>query len=215
MAAIRYTSKEVPLLFVGRFDEVHEMINAFKEHYSSQYKPLWLNCINELMNSWVNKFCPGLMSLPCKPHPFGNEYFLIATGDGGKPIIWQIRIVRGEDWPRKLNGTFAFPTKSEKKGFTNTIELLMDMKEPIHHMGKVVTGDNSFCVPLGVTALHQHGVHIQFLIKKHCYCLKYIPGDLIGAYMMTKLSGAMERFLQELGGLRFFVNCTCNADYIT
>jgi hypothetical protein len=26
------------------------------------------------MNSWLNKFCPGFMSLPCKPHPFGNDY---------------------------------------------------------------------------------------------------------------------------------------------
>jgi hypothetical protein len=74
MELIHYTSKEAPLLFVDRLHEVREMIDAFNDHYSSEYKPLWLNCIDESMNSWLNKFCPGFMSLPCKPHPFGNDY---------------------------------------------------------------------------------------------------------------------------------------------
>jgi hypothetical protein len=88
MVAICYTSKEVSLLFVDRFHEVCNMINAHNEHYSSEYKPSWLNCINESMNSWLNKFCPGFMSLPWKPHPFGNRYHSIADGDGGKLIMW-------------------------------------------------------------------------------------------------------------------------------
>jgi hypothetical protein len=166
------------------------------------------------MNSWLNKFCPGFMSLPRKPHPFGNEYHSIVNGDRGKPIMWQIRIVEDKDWPRKSDGTFAFQTKWEKKGFTNTVELLMDITELIHHTGKV-TGDSGFCVALGVTTLHQHDVHGQFLIKKHSYWPKHIPGDYIDAYMMTKQLGAMETFVQDLGGLRFFVHCTHNADYFT
>ena len=78
MESIRCTSKEAPLLFVDRFHEIREMIDAFNDHYFSEYKPLWLNCMNESMNSWLNKFCPGFMSLPRKPHPFGNEYHWIA-----------------------------------------------------------------------------------------------------------------------------------------
>ena len=74
MELIRYTSKEAPLLFVDRFHEVREMIDAFNDHYLSEYKPSWLNCIDKSMNSWLNKFCPGFMSLPRKPHPFGNDY---------------------------------------------------------------------------------------------------------------------------------------------
>jgi hypothetical protein len=67
-------SKELPLLFVDCFHEVCEMIDAFNDHYSSEYKPSWLNCIDRSMNLWLNKFCPGFMSLPRKHHPFGNDY---------------------------------------------------------------------------------------------------------------------------------------------
>jgi hypothetical protein len=74
MVAIRYTSKEARLFFVDGFNEIHEMIDAFNEHYSSEYKPSWLNRINELMNSWLNTFCPGFMSLSRMPHPFGNIF---------------------------------------------------------------------------------------------------------------------------------------------
>jgi hypothetical protein len=114
MEAIRYTSKVAPLLFVDRFHEIREMIDAFNNHYSSDYKPSWLNCIDESMNSWLNKFCPGFLSLPRRPHPFGNEYHSIADGDDGKPIMWQVRIVEGKDRPRKSDGTFAFPTRVQQ-----------------------------------------------------------------------------------------------------
>ncbi len=214
MESIRYTSKEAPLLFVDRFHEVREMVDAFNDHYSSEYKPSWLNCNNKLMNSWLNKFCPGFMSLPHKPHPFGNEYHLIADRDGGRPIMWRVRIVKGKDRPKKPDRTWAFPTKWETKGYSNTVELLMDMTKPLHHTGKVVTGDSGFCVAQGVTALHQHGVHGQFLIKKRRYWPKHVPGDYIDAYMMAKPLGATETFVQELGGIQFFVYCTRDSDYI-
>jgi hypothetical protein len=129
------------------------------------------------------------MSLPRKPHPSGNEYHSIADGDGGKPIIWRIRIGEGKDQPRKLDDTFAFPMKWVKKEFTNTVELLLDMTEPIQHTGKVITRDSGFCVALGVMALHQHGVHGQFLIKKCRYWPKHVLGNYIDAYIMTRRLG--------------------------
>ncbi len=59
------------------------MIDAFNNHYAKGYRPLWLNCIGKSMIIWLEKFCPGFMTLPCKPHPFGNEYHLIADSDDG------------------------------------------------------------------------------------------------------------------------------------
>ncbi len=108
-----------------------------------------MSCIDKSMNSWLNKLCPGFMSLPCKPHSFGNKYHLIANGDDGKPIMWRVRIVEGNNWLRKPDGTFDFPSKWEKKRFSNTVELLLDMTVPIHHTGKVVMGNSGFCVALG------------------------------------------------------------------
>jgi len=81
MSALKYTDKEAPTTFVDRFHEVRQMIDAFNKHYESEYSPSWLSCINESMNVWLNKFCPGFMSLPRKPHPFGNEYHSIADGN--------------------------------------------------------------------------------------------------------------------------------------
>ncbi len=72
MKAIRCTDKEEPLFFIDRFHEVRQMIDAFNEHYERGYRPSWLSCIDESMNSWLNKFCPGFMTVPRKPHPFGN-----------------------------------------------------------------------------------------------------------------------------------------------
>jgi hypothetical protein len=65
------------------------------------------------------------------------------------------------------------------------------------------------------TLLHQQGVYGQILIKKWCYWPKHVPGDYIDAYMMVKLLGMTERFVKELGGFRFFVHCTQDADSIT
>jgi hypothetical protein len=87
MSALKYTDKEAPTTFIDLFHEVRQMIDAFNEHYESEYSPSWLSCIDESMNVWLNKFCPGFMSLPRKPHPFGNEYHSIADGDKGHFIL--------------------------------------------------------------------------------------------------------------------------------
>ena len=113
MESIRYMSKEAPLLFVDHFHEVPEMINAFNNHYSSKYKPLWLSCIDEFMNLWLNKFCPGFMTLPRKPHPFGNKITQLpmetmASQSCGKSDSSRGRIGQGsrtERLPSRQHGT--------------------------------------------------------------------------------------------------------------
>ena len=137
----------------------YDKIKAFNEHYATEYcSPLWLNCIDESMNVWLNKFCLGLISLPHKPHPFGNEYHLIADSDKGKFIMWRICLMERKDWPKLLNGQVAFPTKWGQKGYDKMLDLLLDMMEPIHHTGKMVMEISGFCVMAGVMANHAHGV---------------------------------------------------------
>ena len=84
--AIRYTDKPTPD-FLGRFHEVRDVINAWNQHMDDKYYPSWLNCLDESMNSWLDKFCPAFMCVPRKPHQFTNAYHSIADGDGGKPIM--------------------------------------------------------------------------------------------------------------------------------
>ena len=90
MAGIVFTDVLSPMLdqggFVDRFHDFRKLIDAWNDHMVSEYNPLWLNCLDESMNLWLSKFCPGFMCIPRKPHPFGNEYHTIANRDGGKPI---------------------------------------------------------------------------------------------------------------------------------
>ena len=91
-------------------------------------------------------------------------------------------MVKGKDRPKLGNGMWAFPTTWENKGYTKTVELLLDMTAPIHRKGKVVTGDSGFCVAESAMALHEKGVYGQFLIKKRRYWPKHVPGDFIDAH---------------------------------
>ena len=174
MSALRYTLKEVPILFMDHFHEVRDMINAFNDHYAQEYCPSWLSCQDESMNVWLNKFCPGFMVCIRKPNPFGNEYHSIADGDDGKFVMWRIKLVEGKDRPKLPNGQFAFPGEFEKKGYDKTVNLLLEMTKPLHGTGKVVTGDSGFCITTGMIALAKHGVHSQFLIKKQRLKLPWI-----------------------------------------
>ena len=115
--------KDTPLLFTDKFHEGCQMINAFNDHYTVEYTPSWLNCINKSMSSWLNKFYPGFMCVPCKPHPQGNEYHSIADADkdGTKPIMWHVKIVEGKDQPKRPDGSFAFASQYEKKGCLQSV----------------------------------------------------------------------------------------------
>jgi hypothetical protein len=70
------------------------------------------------------------MTPPRKPHPFGNEYHTIADGDDGKPIMWRMKIVEGKDHPKKADGTWAFPSKFKRMGYSKTIDLLLERLSP-------------------------------------------------------------------------------------
>ena len=78
------------------------MIDDFNEHYDCEYAPSWINCLDESMNSFLDKFFPGFMCVPRKACPFGNEYHSIADGVTekgleGKPIIWRVKLQEGRE----------------------------------------------------------------------------------------------------------------------
>ena len=109
---MRFTNKP-STSFLDRFHDVRQMINNFNEHYLENYTPSWISCLNELVNSFLDKFCPGFTSVPRKPHTIGNEYHSIVDGDEGNPVMHRIRIEEVKDCPNDANGKWAFPTKFE------------------------------------------------------------------------------------------------------
>jgi hypothetical protein len=104
------------------------------------------------MNTWLNKFCPGFMTLPRKPHPFGNEYHSITDGNGRKLITWRIKIVKGKDRLKKANGTWAFPSKYERTWLAMLANVSVgytpqttDIFVCCQHVGNVVPKMATFC----------------------------------------------------------------------
>ena len=109
----------------------------------------------------------------------------------------------------------GIPVEWEKKGFDMMVTLLLDMTEPLHWMGKVITGDSGYCVTAGVIALHTHGVFGQLIIKKRRYWPQKVSGDQIDTLMLRKGLGDVESFIQNLGGTLFYIHCYKDADYVT
>ncbi len=165
---IRFTDKDTPTVasngFIDWFHKVCQMLDAFNNHNNQNYVPSWISCLDKLMSSWLSKFCPGFMCVPCKPHLFGNKYHTIADGDSGKPIMFWIKLVEGKDRPKKADGSWAFP--SEYNRLSKMTKTMLEMTKPLHGTGKVVVADSSFCVRDGVIACHKKGVNFQACIKK-------------------------------------------------
>ncbi|KAL3788114.1 hypothetical protein ACHAWO_011440 [Cyclotella atomus] len=160
--AMTCTDKPPPE-FADRFHDVRQMLEEFNNHYAENYIPSWLNCLDESMSSWLDKYCHSFMNVPRKPHENGNEYHSIADGDDGHPVMWRIKLQEGKDCPKDLSGKWAFPSKFEGTSstgckFTKTSTLMCEMKEPIHGTCKIVSMDSGFCVMVGILHLHDLGV---------------------------------------------------------
>ena len=98
---IKYTKLNPPT-YKDRFWEVLEMLEEWNKNMATNVVPSWINCIDELMSKWLNKYtCPGFMFIPCKPWPFGNEYH--DTGCTDSNIIWSLELHEGKDRPLQLN----------------------------------------------------------------------------------------------------------------
>ena len=207
-SAMRFTNKPSPS-FLDRFHDVRKTINNFNEHYLENNTPSWISCLGESMNSFLDKFCPGIMSVPRKPHPLGNEYHRIEDVDEGNPAMYRINIQEGKDRPKDANGKWAFPSKFEGENtntgrkYTNTSSLMCEMTFPLHVTGEIVSMESGFCVTVGILHLHEHSVYGQSLIKKRKHWTKGCPGAQIDSYMEGKPLGFVKTLRQDMGGGNF------------
>ena len=90
------------------------------------------------MMIWLNKFtAPGWMVVPCKPHPFGNEWHTICCALCG--ILFWMELVEGKDQPSAL-GDMSYSEHG------STVGLMVHMTETLWGTGAVVEMDSGFCV---------------------------------------------------------------------
>ena len=100
LSAICYTNHQPPV-FVDCFCKVKQLIDAWNNDMTKKFLPRWINAINESMLKWVSEYtCPGLMFVPRKPWPFGNEYH--NNGCANSDIMWQVDLHEGNDWTAGL-----------------------------------------------------------------------------------------------------------------
>ena len=211
--ALRYTNVERPSV-EDKFHEIRQMMDAFNQHYEDNYIPSWLSCLDESMVIWLNKYCPGFMVVPRKPHPSGNEYHTIADGDDGAPILWRIKLQEGKDRPKAADGRrWLYPTAYDSH--SKTAGLMLSMTKPIHGTGKRVTMDSGFSVTAGILAMDDVGVYGQSLAKKRKYWPKHVPGDAIDEYFKDKELGAAKTLKQNIDGKDFLIHCQKDDGYVT
>ena len=92
---------------------MRKMINNFNKHYLDYYTPSWISCLNELMNSFLDNFFPGFISVPRKPHLLGNEYYRIEDGYEGNTVMYRNNIQEGKDCLKDANAKWVLPSKFE------------------------------------------------------------------------------------------------------
>ena len=157
LSALTFTDSASPT-FVDKFWEVRQMIEAWGTNMNDNFIPGYMNCLDESMSMWMNKFtCPGFMFVPRKPWPFGNEYHTVCCCSSG--IMWGIDLVEGKDHPQQLG-------IQQYDNFGSTFGLLLRMLAPIYHKGFIVILDSGFCVLKGIIELRKKGVFASALIKK-------------------------------------------------
>ncbi len=165
------------------------------------------------MSPWTNKYCPGYMFVPRKPHPFGNKYHTIADGNQGKAIMWRAKIQEGKDKPMDGNNP-QYPLQFEC--YSTTAKLMLEMSKLLFNSGKIVTMDSGFCVTAGILAMHDHGVFGQALIKKRGrYWPTHVPGDQIKNYFADMEIGDTNTLKQVINSKNFFIHCTKDDGYVT
>ena len=76
LTQLKYTDEDPPH-YVDRFFHVRKLAEACNSNMSTNFIPGWISCLDESMMIWTNKFGPGWVVLPRKPHPFGNEWHTI------------------------------------------------------------------------------------------------------------------------------------------
>ena len=104
---------------------------------------------------------PGLMFVPRKPWPFGNEYH--DAGCAQSDIIWSLDLREGKDHPQDLG-------KKEYDNLGKSVGLLLRLTKAVWGTGKVFVLDSGFCVLKAIIELKKKGLFGATLIKKRCYC---------------------------------------------
>jgi hypothetical protein len=204
LQALRYTTQQPTN--DDRFYEVREMVDCWNKNMAKNFRPSYINCLDESMSPWSNVYrCPGYMYVPRKPHPFGNEYHSVACGQSG--LMWGVEMVEGKDQPK--NSTKDYEDRGGK-----TVGLLLRLTKPFWYSGICLVLDSGFCVLKALVELRRVGIYAAAVIKKRRYWPKYILGQEIADHFIGKQVGSFDVQHGKLDGINFGVFAMKEPDYV-
>ena len=146
------------------------------------------------------------MLVPCKPHPFDNEYHTICCALTG--IMFGIDLVEGKDRLQELPSL-----DPHHQG--NTVALLERMCQPLQGTGKIVILDSGFCILSGIILLATLGIYVAAQIKKRQYWPRDVPGEAIRQHMMTKNNGTMDCVRGVMNGKEYSIFAVKEPSYVS
>ena len=157
LTRIKYTYEE-PSHYVDRFVHVWKLVAARNSNMSINFIQGWISCLDESMMIWENKFVPGWVVIPRKPHTFGNEWHTICCGMS--VVVFFVEIVDGKD----------VPTERGKPDFESyygeTGGMMMPVTNPLFVAGKDMAVYSGFCVLKEIVGMLAHGVYEMTVKKK-------------------------------------------------
>ena len=93
--------------------------------------------------------------------------------------------------------------------------LMLEMSEPIHSSGIVITHDSGFCMTEGIVAQHNVKKFGQALIKKRgCFWPDGVPGDQINDHFTSLPIIDSDTLEQSIDSKIFLIHCTKDDSYV-
>ncbi len=140
---------------------IRSLIQAFNNHMEEYFNPSWLNCLDELMVSFLNEHCPNWVCIKRKPHPFGNEYHTIVCCLS--KIIFRMELVETEK-DRPKEGPYTKPEFKDK--MTKTTALCVCMTKSIWGTKRVCLLDSGFGYMSTLPELEKKAVYGTTVFKQ-------------------------------------------------
>ena len=203
--ALKFTDREAPD-YIDKFFAIRQLVEEWNKNMKENFAASWMSCLDESMMIWYNKYAPGWMVVPRKPHPFGNEWHTICCCLSS--IMFQMELVEGKDHPRQLGN----PEHENDLGKTGS--LMVRMTSHLHGTGKAVVMDSGFSVLAGLLGMKDRGVFGSCLIKKKRYWPKHCPGDAIAAHFTDKNIGDTDAIHGTCKSKTYTIACMKEPDYI-
>ena len=153
---LKYTYEEPPH-YLNRFFHVRKLVEAWNANMSANFFPGLISFSDKSMMIWENKFGPGWVVLPRKPHPFGNKWHTICCAMS--VLVFFVEFVERKDLPKeKWNPDIKTDYGTAGRQMTQMTNALFDTR-------KAVAIDRTFCVLKGIVRMLVHGEYRTTMIN--------------------------------------------------